>query len=200
MSTQNKPTARRNRWLLLGFLASFILPIVIGQMAYDGAWFSGGQTNKGDLLTPPMSRDGLAWQQHHAEGPELSSRWWVVYALPARCDAACEQSLQALPRLHESIGRERERLGILLVLAPGQTVPPSWLPETLSAAAFVQWVSAPATPQGSAALADDSWYVMDPMGWLMLRYVIPADEAPAILRAQDLLDDLTKLLKVSRIG
>ncbi|MEO6698628.1 MAG: hypothetical protein ABIR53_03550 [Paraperlucidibaca sp.] len=200
MSTASKPVARRNRWLLLGFLASFIVPIVIGQLAYDGSWFRGGQTNKGELISPPIARDGLAWQLGNVAAPALDVRWWVVYALPEQCLQACEQSLQALPRMHESIGRERERLGILLVLPAGQTSLPSWLPVTLTQADYVQWVSASDASITTPLLANDSWYVMDPMGWIMLRYAIPTEEAPAILRAQDLLDDLAKLLKVSRIG
>jgi hypothetical protein len=200
MSTSNKPMARRNRWLLVGFLASFILPIAIGQLAYDGSWFRGGQTNKGELISPPIARDGLAWQLGNTAAPVLDTRWWVVYVLPERCLQACEQSLQALPSMHKSIGRERERLGILLVLPAGQKSLPSWLPLALTDANYVQWVSAPVASSTKPLLANDSWYVMDPMGWIMLRYVIPTEEAPAILRAQDLLDDLAKLLKVSRIG
>jgi|TARA_R110001599_G_scaffold67997_3_gene191681 hypothetical protein len=197
MSKQKKPVARRNRWLLLGFLATFIVPIIVGQLAYDGSWFRGGQTNKGELINPPLATSNYGWQTKNADAPALDARWWVVYALPESCNAACQQSIQALPRMHESIGRERERMGILLVAAEGQKVLPEWLPESLSNADFVQWVTP--TVSGSA-LTQDSWYIMDPMGWMMLRYAIPSEEAPAILRAQELLDDLLKLLKASRIG
>ncbi len=197
MSKQNKPLARRNRWLLLGFLATFIVPIIVGQLAYDGSWFRGGQTNKGELINPPLASSSFGWQSKNTHAPALDARWWVVYALPERCNAVCQQSLQALPRMHESIGRERERMGILLVAAEVQQALPEWLPESLSRANFVQWVVP--TVSGSA-LTQGQWYIMDPMGWMMLRYAIPSEEAPAILRAQDLLDDLLKLLKASRIG
>lgn len=195
MSNANKPVARRNRWLLVGFLATFIVPIVVGQLAYDGSWFRGGQTNKGELISPPLNHSALGWKSDHSES--LAGRWWVVYVLPEQCLQACQQSLQALPRMHESIGRERERLGILLVLPAGQVALPSWLPPALKEADYVHWVTSTST---ASALADAHWYVMDPMGWIMLRYAIPSLEAEAILRAQDVLDDLTKLLKVSRIG
>lgn len=207
MSTSVKPVARRNRWLLLAFLASFIVPIAIGQLAYDGGWFRGGQTNHGELISPPLARETLAWQLRKPVisattmdvVPALAARWWVVYPLPEQCNLACEQSLHALPRMHESIGRERERLGVLLVLPAGQSTPPSWLPTEFANAPYVQWVSASASA-GVTVLNSDTWYVMDPMGWIMLRYAIPSEEAAAILRAQDVLDDLVKLLKVSRIG
>ena len=197
MSKQKKLVARRNRWLLLGFLATFIVPIIVGQLAYDGSWFRGGQTNKGELINPPLASSTYGWQTRNANAPALDARWWVVYVLPESCNAACQQSIQALPRMHESIGRERDRMGILLVAAEGQIALPDWLPESLSNADFVQWV----TPNVSGStLMQNRWYIMDPMGWMMLRYAIPDEEAPAILRAQELLDDLSKLLKASRIG
>lgn len=196
MTTPKPPHARRNRWLLLAFLATFIVPIVVGQLAYDGGWFRGGQTNHGELIDPPMTRDAMTWQVQKPDAPALSERWWVVYQLPRQCGLSCQQSLIALPRMHESIGRERQRLGILLVLPADQASLPAWLPVDLVEAPYVQWVRAGAT----STLTDDTWFVMDPMGWMMLRYGIPESEAAAILRAQDVLDDLVKLLKVSRIG
>lgn len=50
------------------------------------------------------------------------------------------------------------------------------------------------------ALAAGHWYIADPRGWIMLRYDMPVDAAQVLPRVQDVLDDLNKLLKVSRIG
>ena len=48
--------------------------------------------------------------------------------------------------------------------------------------------------------ARSPWMIMDPQGWVMLRYEPPLTAPDALISAQNLLDDLKKLLKASRIG
>jgi hypothetical protein len=38
------------------------------------------------------------------------------------------------------------------------------------------------------------------MGWLMMRYDAEKDEAQSVVKAEDILNDMKKLLKASRIG
>ncbi|HEX4938801.1 MAG TPA: hypothetical protein VFX11_09010, partial [Candidatus Kapabacteria bacterium] len=43
-------------------------------------------------------------------------------------------------------------------------------------------------------------FIMDPMGWIMMSYLPEADEKESVIKAEDILNDLKKLLKASRIG
>ena len=43
-------------------------------------------------------------------------------------------------------------------------------------------------------------FIMDTMGWIMLMYAPEPDEASSVVKAEDILNDLKKLLKASRIG
>lgn len=197
------PARGRRRWVALALAASFILPFVLGHLAYQRGWFGGGVTNKGDLLMPPLAVHELALTGEGGEPADLGGHWWLVYVVPDVCDAACQQSWQALPSMQAGMGRERGRVGILLVT--GEHSAP--IPEALSRLPVVRHVrgdtrqvAARMGAAGVPAPAIGRWFIMDPMGWIMLSYLPPPASAAAILKAQDVLDDLQKLLKVSRIG
>lgn len=185
---------RSGRWVLLAMLASVVLPLWLGQVAYDRGWFSGGQTNKGELLTPPLAMTGWLAPGVPSQDMDLGARWWIAYVVPDECDAACRNSWEALPRMQAGLGRYRERVGVLLISSRHSVS----VPDAVRDNPDVRIV------HGELALTDPDargrWHIMDPMGWIMLRYTPPADPHAAILAAQDLLDDLQKLLKVSRIG
>lgn len=184
-----------SRWVVLALLLSFTLPFVIGQLAYDRHWIGGAATNNGDLLSPPVA---LRTQFSAVHQRALDGRWWLSYVLPATCDAGCVQTLQTLPRLQATLGRERSRVGLLLVRTEKSAaieLPP--------ASADIQILSLTQHQLVSTGLTDAAaspWLIMDPLGWVMLRYQPPITPDESLLRAQLLLDDLKKLLKASRIG
>jgi len=183
------------RWVALALLLSFTLPFVVGQLAYDRHWIGGGATNKGELLSPPVD---LRTQFNVDQQADLKGRWWLSYILPASCDASCIQTLQTLPRLQATLGRERSRVGLLLVrteVSARVKLPP--------ASADIKVMSLSQHQVTATTLSDPEaspWLIMDPLGWVMLRYQSPVTHAESLLSAQLLLDDLKKLLKASRIG
>ena len=183
------------RWVVVALLLSFTVPFVIGQLAYDHHWVGGGATNKGELLTPPVE---LRKHFDMTQQADLKGRWWLSYVLPATCDAGCEQTLQALPRLQATLGRERSRVGLLLIRTENSAAVslPSLSPDVKVMSLTQQQL----VDAGLFRSEASPWMIMDPLGWVMLRYQPPLTSAESLLRAQLLLDDLQKLLKASRIG
>lgn len=183
----------RQRWLMVAFVISFIVPFVVGHLAYQRGWFEGGSTNKGDLLVPPLALQAQGWQPLPGQ-PALDGAWWLVYVLPAACDDACVRGLDAMVRLRAGMGRDRGRVGVLVLHAevqapelPALSVTPSLLVRGRIDATVAEMLAG-------------QWLIMDPMGWIMLSYRVPEEAQALLLRAQDLIDDLMQLLKVSRIG
>ncbi len=200
---------RRNRWLLVLLLASFVVPFVVGDLAYKFGWYQGAQTNRGQLINPPLAfadlgaRDaaGAPVDAAYADG-----KWWLVYVLPPVCEQACRNRLFQMRQVRLATGRESDRVRQLVITTAAL---PADIDALLRAefpdfqrleadAASADRVLAPAAgPAGSAA---GLLYLMDPMGWMMLSYPPEADEAASIVKGEDVLKDLRKLLKASQIG
>lgn len=200
--------ALKNRILLILLLSSFVLPFVIGDLAYKHNWYSGGKTNRGQLITPPVAVSALALRD--SQGKALSAdvtkaKWWLVYAMPSQCESACRNRLFQMRQTTVALGKEADRVRRLLVL----TAPLSAETTALLAREFPGFIQVQAntlavdkafarvTKNASSA---GNLYVMDPMGWMMLFYTAEADEKTSIIKAEDILMDLKKLLKDSRIG
>ena len=194
VSTLNKQKGA-SRWVVLALLLSFTLPFFIGQLAYDQQWIGGGKTNKGQLFTPPVAlRESFPVTDQRA----LNGRWWLSYVLPDQCAADCVQSMATLTRLQETLGRDRGRVGLLLIKTERSAA--IALPPASSEIHLVTVPQASLKALGLNQPVRSPWMIMDPQGWVMLRYEPPLTAPDALISAQNLLDDLKKLLKASRIG
>jgi len=208
-NTLNPAQVRRNRRVLLFLLLSFVLPFVAGHLAYFQGWFRGmPTTNKGQLLSPPA-----AFADLHLQGLDgrplaqsfLDHHWWLVYVLPARCDAACHNRFYQMRQVRRAAGADSDRVNLLVV----QTQPPEaatvsllqgQFPDLRRAAAQAADINTALAASGAGAAGAGRLYVMDPLGYIMLSYAPEADEKASIVKAQDVLDDLKNLLKASQIG
>jgi cytochrome oxidase Cu insertion factor (SCO1/SenC/PrrC family) len=208
MSEPVKSVARRNRLLLLVLLASFVVPMLAGHFAYTGHWFEGGKTNRGHLIDPPVSLAGAALHDTAGKAlPEsaLKGKWWLVYVLPEVCDASCRNRLFQMRQVRRATGKEADRVRQLVVqtgpLAPATAaLLAQEFPDFLRAQADAAAVDGAFTTFAAGASRLGNLYIMDPMGWVMLAYAPEADEKASIVKGEDVLKDLLKLLKDSRIG
>lgn len=210
--SENSPVSpaqlKKNRMLLLLIMASFVLPFVIGDMAYKLGWYKGGQTNNGQLIDPPAAFADFRARQPGGEavdGAFVRSNWWLVYVMPTRCEAACRNRLFQMRQVKKALGREAGRVRPLLVM----TSPAAPDVDALLRAEFpeVARVDADSSQVNSAlarvtegATEAGNLFIMDPMGWIMMSYLPEADEKESVIKAEDILNDLKKLLKASRIG
>jgi len=209
VKTIDPAQVRRNRIVLCLLLLSFVLPFVVGHLAYFDGWFKGTPTtNKGELLSPPAAFADLHLQG--LDGKPLSAafldhHWWLLYVLPAQCDTACHNRLYQMRQVRRANGQEADRVKLVLV----QPQQPDIATVGLLSQQFPDIVrvngSAPAINQALAAATASAagagrLYIMDPMGYIMLSYAPEADEKTSIVKAQDVLDDLKNLLKASQIG
>lgn len=208
-NTLNPAQVRRNRWVLILLLLSFVLPFVVGHLAYFQGWFRGlPTTNKGQLLSPPA-----AFADLHLRGLDgrplaqgfLDHHWWLVYVLPAECDAACHNRLYQMRQVRRAVGADADRLNLVVVqtqvpAAATATLLQSQFPDLLRAAGQAADINTALAASGAGAAGAGRLYVMDPLGYIMLSYAPQADEKASIVKAQDVLDDLMNLLKASQIG
>lgn len=178
----------RNRIKLLAIMAVFALPVLIAYMGFFGGWFQDRHTvNKGELLNPTLSLSQFELVDAvDASTFETGQHWWLLLVqTPGACDASCERQLITVRQTWLGLGKHQERVHTAVVGGEPGNQP---LEQTRVLRA-----------KGSDALPP-AFYIVDPLGNIMLRYQLPQSEQDAIDRAKDMRTDFSKLLRYSRIG
>ena len=135
------------------------------------------------LTTPAGEQTGGDWARY---------RWSLIYARISPCEGECIGHLQRLTQVYLALGSERERVQRVL-LAVGSLDRFGSDPELL-----VGRLDAPASAVlvdllGEERLRSGRFFVVDPLGNVILSYPPDADQ-------RRLLKDLERLLDVSRVG
>ena len=184
------PTAaqiRRGRWtLILIFLLFFGTVFGAGILRFSG-WSPEGSKVHGEMLQPALDARSvvpkLADGSDYLWNPDART-WRIVVAAPADCAAVCLRLAQDLDKVWSLFGHNADRVDILWI-----GTPPVGAPLTQSLRVLQP------TPALLAALprardpAGVPVYVIDPNGFVILRYAPGAD--PGWIRA-----DVSKLLKL----
>ncbi len=181
----------KNRKTMLVLALVFILPIVLAKIALNADWFNKAATNKGELLEPPIELSKWLKQDEPL--------WRVVYVMPDKCDVSCDNALIALNQVWQAVGRERERVQPTLLLLENSDT--SKLEEVSQASQFgmIQANSSEILPKFQNQ-AIDAIFIADTLGNVILHYPLQIEQQQAVLESRDILADLKKLLKLSRIG
>jgi len=184
-------TRNRNRWMLVGIFLLFFGGLVLAGLLRFSGWRPEGLKNKGELLQPPADlraltptlADGSAYRWKDAE------RTWRILAVTERCDtsnaAACERLLTDLDKVWQLAGKDADRVHVLWVGAlPPHGPRPSTLRVLRPTDALIDGLPRAHDPKGMPV------YLLDPNGWVVLRYAPGSDPG-------DVRTDLSRLLKVN---
>ena len=182
--------------------------VVNGNLDLVGAL---GTANKGELVQPPrqLFEAGLRDSSNELyDASRSNSGTWtlVIPQLTAECGSDCEARLFETRQIHQLLGKEMGRVSRAVVspsrdlsltvdaLSDGRPLPPDFQSYISSeqrgldvlhgnADAFARLFPELATAPGS-------WYLMDPAGWVMMRY-------DASVGYKDVISDLKFLIKNS---
>lgn len=189
---------RRARLTLVGLFALFMAPILIAyalNVLYPG-WAPFGTSNRGELVEP--ARSVSAEKLRPADGEPLAAapfaeHWTLLTVHRAGCADACEQAMVRMRQTRLALGKDAIRLQRWLVVPEPASAPVRALVERYPGARVL------AAPAGWARLLEapdgepGALYLVDPQGYLVLRYGPDlADDA--------VLKDLKRLLRISKIG
>ena len=195
----------RGRLLMLVVLLVCAAPVVAAYVAYFVVRPQ-SRSNYGDLIQParplPSTLPLASLRGDPVLPATLPGQWLIVVVAAGACDAGCERRLWLQRQLHETLGRERDRVDKVWLVDDAAPVRDETL-RAIGAMAGVPIPFAPATvlrtrradlagwlaPAAGRAL-EDHLYIVDPQGDWMLRE--PADADPARLKR-----DLEKLLRAS---
>ena len=183
----------------LQFWLVILIPFVSLLMAAGMYFFAlspEGRTNKGNLLSPSLPL--TVFESPDITIDQLEKRWGVVIAIDAECDEICHNLLYLIRQSHIALDRDAIRVQRFLMTPE---------PEKIMAAAFVDFLKnehpGVQIVKGTIPLLTNSQeqapeerpriFLIDPLGNVVLWYSQTHD-------GKEILRDLEKLLKLSRIG
>lgn len=183
-------------WLLA---LIFSAPFVAGWMFFFNPAFlpgGGGGANHGELIQPARPAGDITFADRHGRPlplAELAGKWVLLLA-SERCEGSCPGMLWKMRQVRLALGTGRDRVERILLLREFPSVElEDMLAEAFPGMRVAQTRPGSSSDSAAALLAEnatDVLFVIDPMGNLMMRYSSGA-------RAEDILDDMERLLKVS---
>ena len=200
----NKPKSGESnssrRFGRLQFWLVVLIPFV-GLLLAAGMYFftlsPDGRTNKGNLLSPPLSL--TVFESPDITLDQLDSRWGVVIVTAAGCDEACHNMLYLARQSHIALDRDATRVQRFLLTSE---------PEKLMTGTFTNFLEnehpGVQIVKGTIPLLSENHqkdhskqqpriFLIDPLGNVILWYGKKHD-------GKEILKDMEKLLKLSRIG
>lgn len=203
MATADNKT--NNRLTIIAMLAVFTLPVIIAWSAYFNGWFQQvGNTNKGELIQPVIDFTQLQPQQSNEPVAFVTGApWRIVLPIsdPSCLDSegpdGCLLSIYIMGQVHQALGKEQERVKRLVYLGDMGIADDKL---AMLKERFVELEFASGNSITGTRLSEQFIYIADPIGNIMLRYPVISDKEGAFLKGKEILQDLKKLLKISRIG
>ncbi|MCK7458856.1 hypothetical protein [Idiomarina aminovorans] len=176
---------RSHRSMIIVFLA-FILPVLAAWLFLSQNWYEVG-TNKGTLLQSPITLN--------TEANQLPEGWQLGYIAPQNCGSTCENTLYVMNQVDVAIGKDTDRL-TPVVLHQSESMQSDF---NHSAPHITQMIT-PQLIEQLSELPENTLFIVDPMHNVMLYYPTHSDKEKMIAEGKNILADLRKLLKLSRIG
>lgn len=183
---------RRNRLKLLAIVAIFIVPMLVAGLMRFTEHYPAARRQKGELLQPPgdlrAASPRLVGGGAYAWKP-VERQWRILVPAPAVCGDECTRVARDIETVWQLLGKDADRVDVLWWCA---ATPCAWpagvpVPGTLKRLApdFTARAKLPKVDAGAGLPV----YVVDPNGFVVLRYAPGSDLA-------GVRSDLSRLLKL----
>lgn len=181
-----------NKTLMFLFVAVFLLPVILAKLALDNGWFNQAATNKGELLTPPVDMSVLA-------SSETEPKWKLLYVLPEVCQSECENALYSIAQVRSALGKESDRAEVVVVVHENSNLTQLNQLQKKPNVRLLK-VNLKSLQQVFKDTNTDGIFIADTLDNVILRYPLQQKQEQAVLHSRDILSDMRKVLKLSRIG
>ena len=189
---------RRGRIKFIAIVLIFLAPLVAAVWLYVTTEQGTPEqaTANGELIHParPLGDFELAGAagQPALTDEALHGSWTLAFVGPADCDALCVETLWEARQVHTRLGRDADRVQrAYLLVGADEPADPAFFAAEHPGMRIARLNDAVLGVFGSGSVGQ--LHIIDPLGNVMMRY--PADAPPKAL-----LEDLRRLLRVSRIG
>lgn len=190
--SRERDARKRNRGMLIAIFVLFFGSMLVAGLLRFSGWRPEGMKNQGELLQPPGDLRALV--PRRVDGSEYhwdrdARLWRIALAPPANCGPECDRLARDLDTVWQLFGKDADRVHVLWICPAAACTAPAAAPPPVTLQLLRD---DPALRAGLPRVADPAGvpvYVIDPNGFVILRYAPGSDLAG--LRA-----DLAKLLKL----
>lgn len=179
----------KNRRSLLLVITAFVLPIILAKFALDGDWLATGVTNKGTLLTNELTLEQLG-----IDRVKFDQQWLILYNLPENCDVDCQKTLEAVHNTYVALGKDMPRVTPVALYQNELSI------EQLQHVSKSQWQLMAIPLKAKEHINIPQVLIVDPLGNVFLSHKVPNSSEQFPQFGKQILADMKKLLKYSKVG
>jgi hypothetical protein len=189
-SVSGEPTVRRRlsgRWKMLALMLVCAAPVIASYLMYYVVRPE-GRKNYGTLIQPVRALPEVKAQLLDGTAVPLlalQGQWLLVSVAGGACNEACQKHIYWTRQLREVMGRDKDRIERVWLVADDAPVDPKLVPQVhaplndaqalrVPRAVLEQWL-----PTDTGQKIEDHIYVVDPYGNLMMRWPAEMDAAKA---------------------
>jgi hypothetical protein len=181
----------KSKSTLILMIAVFVLPVILAFFALKFDWFNKAATNRGDLLQPVIEAQSLL--------SDSDINWHLLYVIPQECLIECENALYGIEQTYRATGKESDRVSLLFIATENSSSEALEKARSKTGAILLQ-KSQNNVNEVFKNVDINAIFISDTQHNIVLRYPVTQDKQQAIMDSRDILADLKKLLKLSRIG
>lgn len=200
MSERSPDSVARGRWKFVTVLALFAGPVLLAVGWYSLApQTAPAAAAHGSLIEPARPLEPFELARRDSDRSygleDLHGRWTLVHVIGDRCGADCRERLYFTRQIHTALGKDQGRVQRLALAARGTDAGgfDEILDEHPRLTVLATSPDGPLRRQLPNDVDAETVLLIDPLGNLILRF--DADVEP-----DGILEDLEKLLKLSRVG
>ncbi len=186
-ANNNQPKKSRRSLFLM--LAAFVLPILLAKLALEQQWLDTGVTNKGMLLANELTLEQLGLKT-----ADFEQHWLILYSLPKSCAVNCQKTLEAVHNTYVALGKDMPRVFPVALYQNELSV------EQYQKISKSKWKLLAMPEQAKQYIVNPQVFIVDPLGNVFLSHQLPENIEQLPQFGKQILADMKKLLKYSKVG
>ena len=186
---------------MLIFLTPILVILSSTVWYYSGASLPEGRVNNGQLLSPPIDVGelGVTYEYQPFNIETIERDWMIIHFIKGDCSSTCDDAAYVARQANIALNRESIRVSRFLLSESDKDYDILEKYKPLNLATYVEGslIAKEFESQNINPFEEGSLFIVDPLGNIIMFYGHKEDKNENF---KQILEDLKKLLRVSKIG